>query len=275
MAITDESTLIAAAKGVVGSRLIVKASAVAEGLGTYHSLWKVAGQPGAGVNPPLFSAGAGYVPTKATAGAFQFVNGAVDGDRALIKVAPVMATAGAFITYDRLWACSGFGTVVTTAQTVVTPGNLPTARDPNSGVDVLPFIEVYTAPGATAATWTITGVDAVGNAGRTWVYSHPANAESVGQMMLALPGGASPATTAGIRQVTSFTCSATSGTAGDVGITLARIMSPASQPLAAQGTVLDALLTGLPTVYNDSCIAAFVLCSTTSTGLIFGELVIG
>lgn len=275
MPITDESTLIAAAKGVTGARLFVKASASAEGTGTFHSTWKLAGQPGAGANPPLFSAGSGYVPTKATAGAFPFVNGAADGDRALIKVSPVMATAGMFIPYDRLWACSGFGTVVTTAQNVTTPGNLPTARDPNTGTDVLPFIEVYTAPGATGATWTITGVDAAGNTGRTWTYTHPANAESVGQMMLALPGGGSPAATAGIRQVTSFTCSATSGTAGDVGITLCRIMSPAGSPVTGQGPVLDALLTGLPTVYNDSCVAAMVLCSTTNTGLILGEMVIG
>lgn len=275
MAITDESTLIAAAKGVLGSRLIVKASAVSEGLGTYHSLWKVAGQPGVGANPPLFSAATSKIPTKATAGAFPFLNGAADGDRALIKVAPVMATAGTFIAYDRLWACSGFGTVVTTAQTVNTPENLPTARDPNFGADVLPFIEVYTAPGATTATWTLTGTDANGNTGRTWVYTHPANAESIGQMMIALPGGASPATTAGIRQLTQFQCSATSGTAGDVGVTLARLMSPASTPLTAASPVLDALLTGLPTVYNDSCVAMMVLCSTTNTGLILGELVIG
>ena len=275
MAITDESTLIAAAKAVTGARLFLKASAVSEGVGTFHSTWKLTGQPTAGINPPLFSVATSKIPTKATAGAFPFVNSAIDGERALIKMSPVMATAGMFIAYDRLWACSGFGTVITTAQAVNTPENLPVGRDPNFGVDVLPFLEVYTAPGATTATWTITGVDANGNAGRTWVYTHPANAESIGQMMIALPGGASPSTTAGIRQVTSFTCSASSGTAGDVGITLARIMSPAGSPIAGQGPVLDALLTGLPTVYNDSCISAMVLCSTTATGLILGELVIG
>jgi hypothetical protein len=215
------------------------------------------------------------VPTKATAGAFPFLNSAVDGERAFLKFAPLGATAGTFIAYDRLWACSGLGTVVTTAQVVNTPGALPIARDPNLGVDVLPFIEVYTAPGATAATWTITGVDANGNAGRTWVYAHPANAESVGQMMLVLPGGASPATTAGIRQVTQFQCSATSGTAGDVGVTLVRMGPTASSAIASQGPTLDALMTGLPTVYNDSCIAFMALCSTTNTGLLLGELAIG
>jgi hypothetical protein len=275
MAITDESTLIAALKGVLGSRFLAKASATAEGLGTFHSLWKLAGQPGPGINPPLFSAGANYTPTKATAGAFPFVNGAADGERAYLKFAPLPGTAGTFIAYDRLWACSGFGTVVTTAQVVVTPGALPAARDPNAGLDVLPFIEVYTAPGATTATWTITGVDANGNAGRTWTYTHPANAESVGQMMLALPGGASPSSTAGIRQVTQFQCSATSGTAGDVGVSLVRMGPTASSPIASQGPVLDALLTGLPTVYNDSCIAFMTLCSTTNTGLLLGELAIG
>lgn len=94
----------------------------------------------------------------------------------------------------------GFDPTLTTDQTIVTPGALPTGRDPANGADVEPWLEVYTAPGATAATWKLTGFDANGNTGHNWTYAHPANAESVGQMMPLLPGGATPADTLGCRQ---------------------------------------------------------------------------
>lgn len=274
-AIVDESTLINALKTAPPNRTFNKASATSEGAGTWHSLWKVAGFPGAGANPPLFSAGSGYSPTKNTVGAFPFTNSATNGFLALLKLAATGITPGTLIAYDRIWACSGFGTVVTTAQNVITPGALPTGRDPNNGLDVEPWLEIYTAPGATGATWTLTGVDGNGNAGRTWTYTHPANAESVGQMVPMLPGGASPASVATIEQVTSFTCSVSSGTAGDVGVTLLRRLGSAPLNAANIGAVLDGLQTGLPTVYNDACIALMVQCSATNTGFLLGELAIG
>lgn len=273
--ITDDSKLINALRAAPSNRGFMKASAVSEGAGTFHSLWKVAGAPTAGANPPLFSAGSGYSPTKATVGAFPFTNAASNGDLALAKLAASGATAGTLIAYDRLWACSGFGTVVTTAQVITTPGALPAGRDPNNGLDVEPWLEVYTAPGATTATWTVTGTDGNGNAARTWTYAHPANAESVGQMMPLTPGGGTPASVATMRQATQFQASATSGTAGDVGITLMRRLASVPIVAAGIGDALDALRTGLPPVYNDSCIALMVQCSVTNTGILLGEMVIG
>jgi hypothetical protein len=275
MPITDESTLIAALRAAPSNRTFNKATQTAEGAGTWHSLWKALGYPGAGANPPLFSAGSGYVPTKATTGAFPFTNAGTNGDLALLKLAASGVTAGTLIAYDRLWACSGFGTVITTAQNTVTPGALPTGRDPNTGLDVEPWLEVYTAPGAGTATWTLTGVDGNGNAARTWAYTHPANAESIGQMVPMMPGGGSPASVTGMEQLTSFTASATSGTAGDVGVTLLRRLASVPFTTANIGSTLDALLTGLPTVYNDAAVALMVQCSTTNTGFMLGEIVIG
>ena len=231
-------------------------------------MWKALGFPPAGANPPLFSAGAGYVPTRTTLGAIPFSN--ATNNSYLGKCAAQGATVGTLIVYDRLWACSGFSTVVTTAQNVVTPGALPSGRDPNLGADVEPFLEVYTAPGATAATWTMTGVDSAGNAGVTWTYTHPANAESVGQMMPFLLGGT--AVSRGCRQVTSLQCSVSSGTAGDVGITLARRIAEIPLTLANVGTVLDAIALGLPEIFDDSCLAMMVLASTTNTGIINGTI---
>lgn len=253
---------------------IAKGSLTSEGVGLYQSLWKAPGMPAAGASPPAFNAGSGYVPTSATTGAITFSNPTAPAITVLSNLIFEFATAGSLMICDRLWACSGFSTTVTTAQNVTTPGNLPSGRDPFTGADVVPFLEVYSAPGATSATWTMTGTDALGNTNRTWTYAHPANAETVGQMMQLLPGGASPASVLGCRQVTSLTCSVSSGTAGDVGVTLVRfiahITTSVNQSMIAKGPFDVAL----PRVYDDSCLMMRVLCSTTSTGLINGRVVL-
>ncbi len=269
MAITTEDGLIAALVG--GARYtFFKPSAASEGAGTWHSLWKLAGWPPAGANPPAYTAGSGYTPTSATTGAIPFTNPTTDAY--LGKLAAQGATIGTLIIYDRLWACSGFVTNSTGTQTVTTPGSLPSGRDPNGGDDVEPWLEVYTAPGATTATWTMTGVDDAGNTGVTWTYTHPANAETVGQMMPFVLGGT--ATRRGCRQVTSFACSISSGTAGDIGVTLLRRLAEIPLTAANVGSVLDAIALGLPYVYDDACLAMMVQCSTTNTGVIMGNLVI-
>jgi len=268
----SESDLVAALNNGQFMR-IYKPSQTTEGAATFHSMWKVAGWPIAGASPPAFSAGSGYVPTAATAGAVPYTNPASPSLAYLAGVIGLKSSVvGSVEIYDRLWACSGFNTTTLTAQAVTTPGALPSGRDPNSGADVEPWVEIYTAPGATGATWTLTGVDAAGNTGRTWTYTHPANAETVGQMAPFVPGTAS---TPGIRQVTSLTCSVSSGTAGDVGVTLLRRLSSVGLGLANVGVTLDAFGTGLQRIFDDSCLSIMVLCSATTSGNIQGGLLIG
>lgn len=251
---------------------VAKGSLTSEGIGLYQSLWKAAGMPAAGASPPVFSAGSGYVPDRTTTGAIPYSNPVSPAISVLAALNFEFATAGTLFLCDRMWACSGFSTVSTSLQSITTPGNLPIGRDPDSGADVIPFLEVYTAPGATGATWTVTGTDANGNANRTWTYTHPANAETVGQMMMLLPGGGSPASTLGMRQANSFQASISSGTAGDVGITLCRyigdVTSSSNQSRGFRGPFDN----GLRRIYDDSCLMLRVLCSTTSTGLINGRI---
>lgn len=253
---------------------IIKVSATSEGAATFHSLWKTATIPVAGANPPAFTAGSGYIPTKATTGAWNFTNPGT-GESRILQIALAGSTIGTLFIYDRLWACSGFGTVITTEQTITTPGTLTAARDPGNGIDVFPFLEVYTAPGASTATWTFKGTDANGNTARTWTYTHPANAETVGQMMMLVPGGASPASTIGCRVPTSFQASATSGTAGDIGVTLLRRIATIPLTIVNLATVLDYAQLGRAVVYDDACLALQVLCTTTNTGLIQGTVFVG
>lgn len=248
---------------------INKASQTAEGAGTFHSLWKAAGMPGVGATPPGRTAGAGYVPTNATAGAFTLANATSPAKNYFGRFGCSSSVAGVVILYDRLWACSAFDTTSVATQSVTSPGSLPAARDPSLGADVEPWLEVYTAPGATGATWTLTGVDAAGNSGRTWTYTHPANAESIGQMMPFVQGTAA---VPGCRQVTSMICSISSGTAGDVGITLLRRYPQCVVPLANLGTSAAATELGLQEIYDGAALSLMVMCTTTSTGIVFGDL---
>jgi hypothetical protein len=266
VAITSGDQLLA---GLLPPYSLFKPSATSEGAGLWHSLWKGAGAPAAGANPPLFSAGSGYAPNNTTLGAIPYTN-PVSGNSYLAKCAIAGGTVGTLVIYDRLWACSGFGTVVTTAQAITTPGTIP-SRDRSGaalGEGVELWGEVYTAPGATGATWTVSYTDQDGNTGQNATYAHPANAESVGQMFrFNLAAGDT-----GVRAVASFTASVSSGTAGDIGITLVRRIAEIPLMLANVAQAFDAFSLGLPRIYDGSCLALMVQCSTTNTGLIQGSL---
>lgn len=269
MAITNQDGLIA---GLRLPQPLQKASLTAEGAGTFSSLWKVAGVPTAGSNPPAFSAGSGYTMTKATTGAIPFVDAPGGQNSNLAQVGVTGATIGTLLIYDRLWACSGFTTNITTLQSITTPGSIP-SRDLNgasNGDAVELWLEVYTAPGATGATWTVTYTDQGGTGSVTTTYAHPANAESIGQTMpLILAAGDT-----GVRAVASFQCSVSSGTAGDIGITLRRRIAEIPITLANVAQIFDWAQLGLPRIYDDSCLEFVVQCSTTNTGFLLPSIVI-
>lgn len=247
---------------------INKASATTEGAGTWQSLWKTAGYPPAGSNPPAYTAGSGYVPTKATVGALPWVGPDVGESTYLGLVTATFATAGALILYDRLWACSGFSTTVTTAQNVTTPGTVDRPNTTGEGVEI--WGEIYTAPGATGATWTVSYTNSAGTSGRSATYTHPANAETVGQLVrFTLQAGDT-----GVQSVQSLTCSVSSGTAGDVGITLLRRLAILPGPIINVGVAADFFALGGADVYDDSCIALMVQCTTTNSGQILGHVAV-
>jgi hypothetical protein len=269
MAITSIDALIAAARQ---TQTLQKASLTAEGAGTWSSLWKVAGVPTAGSNPPAFSAGSGYVPTLTTTGAVAYTNPTGGANSYLMQATAQGATVGTLMIYDRLWHCSGFGTVSTSLQSITTPGTI-SSRDGNGaalGKDVELWLEVYTAPGATGATWTITYTDQDGNTGVTTTYAHPANAESVGQTMPVLLAAGDT----GVRAVASFQASGSSGTAGDIGVTLRRRLATLPMTLANVATVYDFASLGLPRLFDDSCLELLVQCTTTNTGLVMPSIVV-
>jgi len=244
-----------------------------KGAGLFQSLWKAAGLPAAGSNPPAFGAGSGYVPTDATVGALGgFTNPTAPAKTNLLQAALSGTIAGTLILYDRLWACSGFGTVITTAQNTVTPGALTRPDAFGEGAEL--WAEVYTAPGATAASWTVSYTNSANPspvAGRSAVYAHPASAEVIGQMMpIALQAGDT-----GISSIQSFTASASSGTAGDIGLTILRRITSIPIMVANVAAIYEAISLAMPPVNNDACIGLMVQCTAATSGLLLGSFKLG
>jgi hypothetical protein len=65
---------------------------------------------------------------------------------------------------------------------------------------------------------------------------------------------------------------ATTGTAGNYGITATRPLTTISLGLANNGEVYDWAQLGFPEVPNDACLMGIVVCGTTSTGTLNGSL---
>jgi hypothetical protein len=264
MSITTQDSLIAGLRPPVP---FCKTSVTSKGAGAFHSLWQAAGLPGAGVTPPAFNAGSGYVPDRTTAGALPFTNPTAGALSYLAGIGASGAVAGTFWLYDRCWACSGFVTNITTAQTITTPGNVGRYQT-FDGVEI--WGECYVPPGATGANWTVSYTNQAGTSGRTATYVHPASAEVAGQMLpFTLQAGDT-----GVQSVQSFTCSISSGTAGNIGITLVRRAKLLPLVVPNVGAVLDAIGCGMPRLLDDVCLSLMVLCTAATTGTIAGEVLV-
>lgn len=238
-----------------------KVSQTSEGAGTWHSLWKAAQNPPAGVNPGVL---VGVIPTDGTLGAFPFNNYLQSKIMQLIASG---STSGKLIFYDRVYHNSEMsGTVISDTSL----GTVPDLTRPDAlGVGIEMWGEIYTAIGATAATLNVKYTNQDGTTGKNATYSHPANAESVGQMFpLILAAGDT-----GVRKPTSYNWSVTTGTAGNFGITLLRRICEI--PLETKGQIYSFADLGQSKIYDDACIAMMVLCTATNTGNIQGSFTIG
>ena len=260
MAITTMDQLIAGLE--LGSRInILKASMTAEGAGTFQSLLKATGNPpGAIANPPTLT---GECPTKATTYSLNFSDVTIGNKKYIGRVNMQGSTAGSLIIYDRLWHNSGLVGNVTTDQVV---NSIPLTRY-TDGRNIEIFGEIYTAIGATAATLTVNYTD-MNNAAVVGTYTHPANAESVGQMFLINP----PAGAKGCKSIQSAKFSVTTGTAGNWGLVMVRRLCEVPLSLINVATVMDAFDTGMPEIQNDACICLMQMCTTTNTGNILGAI---
>lgn len=235
-------------------------SMTSKAAGSFQSLWKAGGNPGAGGTP---STGSGDVPTNATAGAIPFSNPSGANTLYLARVEVSSSTVETVTLYDRLVETSGLSGIVTTAQTV----NSTALTRYTGGIGVGCWLEFYTATGSTAATATVSYTNQNGTSGQSGTAAIPATTV-VGQMIpLTLAAG-----DYGVKSVQSVTLSISTGTAGNFGITLAYRIASFPLTLANTGVVFDYAGLGLPVIQSNACLAYKVLCSATNTGTILSGL---
>ena len=132
--------------------------------------------------------------------------------------------------------------------------------------DVQWWLEIYTALGATGVNATVAVEYNDGSTGNLAAIALGATPRA-GRLYPLISAVAGKF----IRAVTGVTLSATTGTAGNFGITATRSRTSVSAPLLNKTEVFDWAQLGLPNIPNDSCLMMLMLCATTSTGTVRGQ----
>lgn len=266
MAISNLDGVVA---GMLPPEPISKAAATAEAAGTLHSLFYVAGLPGAAVAPTPGLTGAaltaytGQLPFPATVAAknIHLASAEFTG----------VAGIGGFIIADRLWHNSGYTITTTTAQgttSVAWP-----ARDRNgstNGVGVQVAMEVSTILGNAGAitNTTLQYTNDAGTAGRTGtIASVPATLAAGAFVPFALAAGDT-----GIRSVQSLTLG-TTYTSGVVHLVAFRQVATVGTPAVNTLGGKDVIQLGMPRMYDTSVPMLIAIPTATAMGVVTGQMI--
>jgi hypothetical protein len=264
MAITTPDGLTAALAAAQW-KPIQKASLANQTAGFLSSLWRATGNQLQGAIP-----GAAETCTSALTGGIPYTNPTATALSYLVNLNANMAAPGSILIYDRLAHMGGLaGNVASpTAQTVNL--SIPASRNAAAaGSDVEWFLEWYTNTGSTAVTATITYTNQADGTGNTTTCALTATMRA-GRLLQIIPGSGGL-----IKSIQTVTLSATTGTAGSFGVTVAKRLGLASTANAAFAAVADAINLGLPVIPDNACLWPVVACSTTATGIVAGMLAIG
>ena len=261
------------ALGNNSSRIVLdKASIASQTANSYCSLWRATGQPGQGAIPTVVA-----TCNNTTVGTIGF-NQQISPSKSYGAYLEI-ATGNAAMTmelHDRLANMGGLNGTLTTAQsvnldlnTLLATDNIGTRKGDANYSDVQWWLEWYTATGGTAVTATIVVTYNDGTTGNLSVLSLAATRPASHMIPL---NSLIPSAQSGkfIRGIVSVTLSATTGTAGNFGVTVTRPRMTLSSPFANFKFIADWAQLGLPEIYNSSAIFPIVLTSTTSTGTVRG-----
>lgn len=270
MAITTRDQLIDAMCNNSSRIIIDKASLSNATAGQFHSLWRATGQPGQGAVPT-----AAARCTNALTGALQFAQ-QVDPAKSYLAILEGLCSNNATTLeiHDRLMHMGGLNGTLAAAQTVnldlfanLASDNLTERAGDANFSDVSWWLEWYTDTGSTAVTATVNVTYNDESTGNLTGISLAATRRAT--LMISL-NGYIPAAASGkyIRCVNSVTLSATTGSAGNFGVTATRYRAALYQPIANARFTADWAGLGLPTIPNSACLAIIQIAGTTSTGTV-------
>ncbi len=255
MAITTLDGLLA---GMQYPREFIKAVTPTLVVGRPHSLFYLAGVPGAAAAPTPGLAGTALTTYN---GQLPFSN-PVSGNSYLARLIAMTTAAGQLLLCDRLWHNSGFNLILTSAQTVNSATWPDRSADGTAnGEGVLLGVEISSATGSGTPTITVNYTNQANASGKTatnavaTVASSPAGAF--------YPIGLAAGDT-GVRSVQSLTLSS-SWTSGTMHLVAYRVLARLDIGGAGPSNALDAISGGMPRMFDNSVpFLIFIPAATTA-----------
>lgn len=263
MAITTVDQLVA---GMQYPREFIKAATPTLVAGRPHSLFYLAGAPGAATSS---SAGLAGEALTSYAGQLPFSNPA-SGNTYLARLTGQATIAGQLLLCDRLWHNSGFSMTSTSAQTVSSAAWPARSADGTSNGDgVLLGLEIVTATGAGTPTITVSYTNQSNSSGKSGANSVATTASSaIGAFY---PIGLAAGDT-GVRSVQTLTLSAT-WTSGAMSLVAYRVLARLDLSNANTPNSLDAVTGGMPRMYDNTVPFLLFIPSTTTASTVSGHAI--
>lgn len=234
---------------------IDSAAATATVAGKWSSLWrynKTRGGSGAVPSSPV-------APDNSTRGGLLQTDAGGGRDKWLLGQGCISSSPGSLLLYDRLLHDGGLVGNSASPQTV---GGTLTRNTGGEGNQI--WVEIYTLIGTTATTITASYTNQAGTSGRTTkpvAVGGTGNREAERMLPLPLQDGDT-----GVQSVQTITLAATTGTAGNFGITILKPIGIAIISASGTGYWRDyvAGLPGMPKIDPDACMAAAILMNSTT-----------
>lgn len=272
MTITTRDQLINALANNSSRLVIDKASLLNTATGQFHSLWRATGQPGQGAIPA-----AAATCTNALFGSFQFTQQTAPSTSYAAYLEAVCSNSATTLElHDRLMHMGGLVGTVTTAQPAnldlhanISTNNLTARVGDSNYSDVQWWLEWYTDTGATVATATVNVTYNDGTSGNLTGFSIASSRKASFMQPL---NGLIPAVDSGkfIRAVNNVQLSASTGTAGNFGVTATRVRCSLSLPVANIKWGADWATLPISEIPNNSCLFNILIAGSSSTGTLRG-----
>jgi hypothetical protein len=228
------------------------------------SLWQYDGTPAGGAVPTV-----GAIPDRSTTGALPFTAPGGSRDLHLIGASITPVTAGVYLLYDRLFHRGGLSGASTADQTVQGSPASPALTRNTGGAGNMAWYDIYTAIGTTSTTLTMTYTDQGGNTDQTSTINIGGTGfrEVTRAQRIPLAAGDT-----GMRAVEKVRLTASTGTAGDFGITIAQPL--AWIPVGSAGTAgwrdYTTGLPGIPVINPDACLAVMFIPAVATAPEVWG-----
>jgi hypothetical protein len=240
-------------------------AATAPVIGRGCSLWTYDGMPAGGAVPT-----AAAIPGRSTQGALPFLVATGGRDTHLIGASVTPLTAGVYLLYDRLMHIGGLSGTSTADQTVQGSTPSPAITRNTGGAGNVAWYEIYTIIGVTSTTLTMSYTDQAGNAATSTINIGATGFREVTRAQrIPLAAGDT-----GIRAIEKVALTATTGTAGNFGITIAQPL--AWLPVGAAGTAgwrdYTTGLPGIPVIDPNACLALMFIPAAATAPELWGCL---